>query len=183
MQVDFVRFRAGDPEDAAALAAFWCSNVWPFHVKSHPDRTEVEALIDSGSLDGPSDRTYWISHSGERVGFVHIEDLHPDDGDPLFDLRIHGPHRGKGIGRSAVNWLTSTVFTEHSHASRIEAQTRQDNLAMRRVLTGCGYVKEAHYRRAWPDSDGTLHDGIGYAILRDDWVSGRSTPVDWSDSP
>ena len=166
-----------------ALAALWCSDVWPFHVKSHPDRAEVEALIDSGGLDGPSDCTYWIANHGEPVGFVHLEDLHPDDGDPLFDLRILGPHRGKGIGRQTVRWLTSMVFTRYPHVTRIEAQTRQDNRAMRRVLTQCGYVKEAHYRRAWPASDGTVHDGIGYAVLRSDWMSGRSTPVDWNDTP
>lgn len=183
MDAEFVQFRPDDPKDAAALAAFWCSDVWPFHVKSHPDRTEVEALIDSGSLVGPSDRTYWIVDHDERVGFVHLEDLHPDDGDPLFDLRIQSHHRGKGIGAATVRWLTSMVFTEYPHVTRIEAQTRQDNQAMRQVLTSCGYVKEAHYRRAWPDSDGIGHDGIGYAILRCDWTSGRSTPVDWNDAP
>jgi RimJ/RimL family protein N-acetyltransferase len=50
---------------------------------------------------------------------------------------------------------------------------------MRTVLRRCGYVKEAHYRQGWPDQDGVIHDGIGYALLRQDWERGTTTPVDW----
>ena len=39
--------------------------------------------------------------------------------------------------------------------------------------------KEAHYRRGWPAQDGVVHDGIGYALLREDWEQGKTTPVDW----
>ena len=39
--------------------------------------------------------------------------------------------------------------------------------------------KEAHYRRAWPAEDGVVHDGIGDALLRDDWERETTTPVDW----
>ena len=38
---------------------------------------------------------------------------------------------------------------------------------------------KAVYRRAWPDRDGTYHDGIGYALLREDWERGTTTPVNW----
>jgi RimJ/RimL family protein N-acetyltransferase len=31
----------------------------------------------------------------------------------------------------------------------------------------------------WPDQDGVVHDGIGYALLREDWEQGKTTPVDW----
>jgi RimJ/RimL family protein N-acetyltransferase len=52
---------------------------------------------------------------------------------------------------------------------------------MRIVLRRNGYVKEAHYRQAWPGQDGSRHDGIGYAIHRSDWRSGTTTPVHWDD--
>ncbi|MCM4076910.1 hypothetical protein [Paractinoplanes hotanensis] len=48
------------------------------------------------------------------------------------------------------------------------------------MFRACGFVKEAHYREAWPGSDGRLHDTIGYGILRRDWLSGSVTPVDWA---
>jgi RimJ/RimL family protein N-acetyltransferase len=80
-----------------------------------------------------------------------------------------------------VRWLSGEVFGRWPGVRRIEAQTRRDNLAMRAVLGRCGYVKEAVYRRAWPGQDGTLHDGIGYALLREDWERGTTTPVDWDE--
>lgn len=61
---------------------------------------------------------------------------------------------------------------------RIEGHTRRDNLAMQHVLERCGYVREAHHRQAWPGSDGRVHDSFGYAILRQDWLSGDITPID-----
>jgi len=64
---------------------------------------------------------------------------------------------------------------------RIEGTTRQDNRAMRRLFLRCGYAKEAHYRDAWPAQDGTIHDAVGYAILRRDWSAGTVTPPQWDD--
>jgi RimJ/RimL family protein N-acetyltransferase len=62
---------------------------------------------------------------------------------------------------------------------RIEGQTRRDNVAMRKVFVRGGYVQEAVYRQAWPAADGTIFDGIGYAMLRGDWGTGTTTPLDW----
>ncbi len=52
---------------------------------------------------------------------------------------------------------------------------------MRRVLKRCGYVKEAHYRDAWPGVGGERYDSVGYAILRKDWAAGTTTSVRWHD--
>lgn len=61
----------------------------------------------------------------------------------MFDIRISQAHRCTGVGTGTVRWLTEYVFTSRS-CTRIEATTRQDNMAMRRVLLRCGYAKEAH---------------------------------------
>jgi RimJ/RimL family protein N-acetyltransferase len=79
---------------------------------------------------------------------------------------------------AAVRWLTEYLFTELPEIKRIEGHTRSDNVAMQRVFARCGYVREAHHRQAWNNSDGTVHDSYGYAILRQDWLTGDSTPVD-----
>jgi RimJ/RimL family protein N-acetyltransferase len=50
---------------------------------------------------------------------------------------------------------------------------------MRRVLEACGFVKEAHYRQAWPDEKGGKHDCVGYCILKSDWENKTLTPVKW----
>ncbi|MHC5082026.1 MAG: GNAT family N-acetyltransferase, partial [Planctomycetota bacterium] len=129
---------------------------------------------------GEGKDNFWVlGEGGERVGFLHVYDLL--DITPLIDIRIRSPHRGKGIGTQSLRWLTGTVFGEFPSVRRIEGQTRIDNAAMRRIFEKCGYVKEAHYRKAWPDAEGTYLDSVGYCILREDWESGGTTPVLWEE--
>ena len=139
--------------DRDDLARFLSEHHWPFHVRADLGPAEAAEMVAGWDLDT------W--------------------GDPSWDLRIAEGHRGAGIGTTAVRWLAGEVFGGWPGVRRIEAQTRRDNLAMRAVLRRCGYVKEAHYRRAWPDQHGAVHDGIGYALLRQDWERGTTTPVDW----
>lgn len=168
----FVRFEAGEAEQ---LADFLAGEAWPFHAGATVERQDVLDRVATGYYD----ELYWIEADGERAGFVRLFDL--EDETPMFDLRISARHRGKGLGRAAVRWLTDRLFGEFPHVERIEATTRQDNAAMRRVLRRCGYVKEAHYRRAWPDGQGHRHDSVGYAILRRDWQTGDTTVPDFHD--
>lgn len=99
----------------------------------------------------------------------------------MFDLRVKGSARRRGIGRQAVVWLTRYVFVAFPAKNRIEATTHQDNWAMRRLLRRCGYVKEAHYRESWVAPDGAFGDTAGYAILRRDWAGAKTTLPDWAD--
>lgn len=46
-----------------------------------------------------------------------------------------------------------------------------------------GFVTEAYYREAWPADVGAVSGSVAYAILRRDWQSGTTTPVDWDDFP
>jgi RimJ/RimL family protein N-acetyltransferase len=176
-----VTYRLFERSDADDLARFIASEEWPFHAGPRQTPVSVCERIASGEFDGEHDRTYLILVDGEFVGMTHIEDL--GDGNPLFDLRLRASHRGQGLGTAVVTWLTSTVFDEFPDLNRIEATTRQDNVAMRRVLVTCGFAKEAHYRREWPSENGTNYDSIGYGILRNDWEIGVVTPVDWEDGP
>lgn len=54
---------------------------------------------------------------------------------------------------------------------RVEAYTRSDNLAMRKTLSSCRFVKEGYLRQAWENDDGSISDSICYAMIRDDWLS------------
>ena len=82
-----------------------------------------------------------------------------------------------------MTWLTTYLFEELPAVARIEATTREDNRAMRRVLRRCGYVQESRYRRAWPVAGGAALDAVGYAILRSDRVAGRPGPARSSSWP
>lgn len=164
--------------DGAELAAFLVGEVWPFHAGGPPDVEGVLARVADGYYDGDETQTYWIVDGGERVGLVRLEDL--GDATPMFDLRIRAADRGKGYGRAAVTWLNDHLFTTLPEIRRIEGVTRDDNRAMRAVFLHCGYAKESHYRCAWPDASGTIHDAGGYAIIRTDWQSKTVTPPTWT---
>jgi RimJ/RimL family protein N-acetyltransferase len=165
--------------DRDELARFLGEHRWPFHVRERVGPAEAAEMVVAWDLDGGDSRAWWLELDGQVVGLLRVEDL-DTWGDPSWDLRIAEGHRGAGIGTAAVRWLAGEVFGGWPGVGRIEAQTRRDNLAMRAVLRRCGYVKEAHYRRAWPDQHGAVHDGIGYALLRQDWERGTTTPVDWN---
>jgi RimJ/RimL family protein N-acetyltransferase len=161
------------PADAPRIAEFLGSQTWPFHGGGLAE--EVAA-----GYFGADVKAFWIT-AGEdaAAGLIKLFDLADDT--PMFDLRIGAAYRGTGLGTEALRWLTGYLFTELPAVRRIEGTTRQDNIAMRRTFRTCGYVKEAHYRQAWPAPDGTVYDAVGYAILRSDWESGTVTLPDWAD--
>ncbi|MBF4618411.1 GNAT family N-acetyltransferase [Clavibacter sp. VKM Ac-2873] len=162
--------------DRQALRDFLTSNAFPFHVRSAPTTADVDARIADGDLSGPEHAALWIDVAGSgRVGLVVLDDL--EDPGVLFDLRLAEAARGRGLGAPAVRALTDHVFRTYPHVTRVEAQTRDDNRAMRRVLVRAGFVKEAHYRDGWPVAGGEPRASVGYAILRRDHETGTTTPV------
>lgn len=166
-----------DPHaDADDLRAFLTSNAFPFHMRPRPTAADVDARIADGDFAGPEHEALWIDAEGHgRVGLVVLDDL--EDPGVLFDLRLAEASRGRGLGVPVVRALTAHVFGAHTHVTRLEAQTRDDNRAMRRVLVRAGFVKEAHYRDGWPVAGAEPRASVGYAILRRDHETGTTTPV------
>lgn len=136
------------------IAAWLKLETWPFH-----------GTGPASNWFGPEIRSFWIVENEEKVGIMRAFDL--ADPTPLFDLRIRGASRGKGLGRAALKWLTNYVFTAFPDPPRFGGYTRADNVAMRRVFEACGFMQEAYHRRAWRASDG-WHDAVGYGILREE---------------
>lgn len=172
-------FRALDPAEPDRLIDFLTSDLWPFHGSRSPTREQVEKWIADGRFSPPSSRAFWIESSCETIGLVNLEEIDPGAAagwTPVFDLRIRSAHRGKGHGLATLRWLTDHVFREFPNLRRLEGHTRVDNLAMRRTFRAAGFVQEAHYREAWPDSDGVFHDATAYAILRRDFESATPPP-------
>lgn len=188
MDLEFVPVGESEVE-TAALVELLSGDEWPFHGNSRPSRETVEGWLAAGRFTGPGVRSFWIRIAEAdatslarrglaevAAGIVTLRDL--ADPIPVFDLRLRSAYRGRGFGYAAVRWLTDYLFNELPEIWRIEGHTRRDNLAMQHVLERCGYVREAHHRQAWPSSDGTVHDSFGYAILRQDWLSGDITPIE-----
>ncbi len=158
------------------------SDTWPFHSTPVLEKEKIIEQLEKGYFNGPGKRTFFIEYANEKVGVIRLFDLgdsREDDETPLFDIKIKSEFRGKGIGEDAVRKLADVVFNEYPNKNRFDATTRADNIAMRRVFEKCGFVKEAHYRQAWPDEEGNKFDCAGYSILRQDWKNKTKTPVDW----
>lgn len=173
-----ITFTPADPtgNDRAALIALLTQNAWPFHMRPHPTAHDVEDAIDAGAWNDEDNTTFWIDHAEHgRVGMVRLEDL--TDPTPLFDLRVAERFRGRGLGAQILAALTRHVFETMPAVDRFEGQTREDNIPMLRAFRRAGWVKEAHYRRGWPVDGGEPLASVAYAMLRQDWASGTTTPV------
>lgn len=159
------------PSDASAVVDFLVANAWPFHSEPHlSPGTAEQVRVGSDEID-----SFWIREGAVTVGLVRLMDLADlEVGSPLFDLRIAEGHRGRGIGRRAVSWLTDYLFSTYSALHRIEATTRDDNAAMQSVFASCGYRLEGRFVEAWVNADGSRCDALSYAILRHEYRHPRS---------
>lgn len=169
--------------DVEGLVAFLTGNEFPFHVLPRPTEAQARARIADGRFWSEDSQGSWIEVDGERIGIVVLDELLDvaGGGSPLFDLRLAERHRGKGLGQQVLRAFTALVFERYPEVTRLEGQTRDDNVAMRRTFVRAGFVKEAHYREAWPVDGGGMRASIAYAILRRDWMTGTTTPVPWDD--
>jgi RimJ/RimL family protein N-acetyltransferase len=172
-------------EDKESLVAFLSSEEWLFHVNSRLTQEKILEMIDEGVFDGSNNESFWILDCvREKIGFIRIFDLEDiSDGYPLFDLRIRNKYRGQGVGTAAVQWLTKYLFEKYPQLERIAGTTRADNIAMRKIFISNRYAKEGHYRKDWTAADGKRFDTVKYGILREDWLAGETTPINWSDEP
>lgn len=170
-----------DRADAVRLARWLSAQSWSFHPDGTPPLQRVLDQVAAGHFDGPGIRTFWLVENARRVGLARLEGV--GAGTPWFDLRIAATDRGRGLGTLAVGWLTGYLFGDQPGLNRIEAVTRKDDVVMRAVLRRSGYAKESHQRKAWPAPDGSLHDAVGYAVLRLDWATGTVTRPVFDDDP
>ena len=156
------------PADASAVVSFLTSHEWPFHGASRLSADAAAAVrVATGDV-----ASFWIRDGDEAVGLIRLMDLDDvDDGSPMFDLRLATTHRGRGIGRYAVDWLTTHFFTTYPDLHRIEATTRADNAAMQAVFARCGYRHEGTLVEAWKNADHSRSDCLVYAILRREFAA------------
>lgn len=173
MDVSFSQIKIKDYKD---LEKWLCSDTWDYFGKS---KLTPEDFNESMFFNEKTKCFWVIGEDRTKVGLIKIFDL--NDPTPLFDIRLKTEFRSMGFGEKAVKWIVDYIFTTFKDKIRIEAFTREDNLAMRKILIKCGFAKEAHHRKAWNSDSGILFDAVGYGILKDDWQNKKLTPVNWKD--
>lgn len=176
-----MRLKEWTMEEQEPLIQFLTTNVWPYHVNTHPGRELIEKAIEEGGYESDAVKTFWVmGDEGEKLGVVQIYDI--QDEIPVFDLRIAENQREKGYGLRALKLVTEYVFSLDDPKIRLEGHTRQDNIAMRKTFERVGFVKEAHFRKAWyVPKENEYYDAITYGITREDFMEGTTTPVGWDD--
>lgn len=176
-----MRLKEWTMEEQEPLIHFLTTNIWPYHVNSHPGRELIEKAIEEGGYESDDVKTFWVeSNNGEKLGVVQIYDI--QDEIPVFDIRIAERHREQGYGLKTLGLITDYIFTLPDKKIRLEGHTRQDNVAMRKTFERVGFVKEAHFRKAWyaPKTE-EYYDAITYGITREDYLEGITTPVGWDE--
>ena len=166
-------FREFDLErDREALIRLLTTETWTYRTRPVLSKEEVTDDLERGIYSSADVITLMIALDGEAVGLVRAEGLENAHEDPQLDFRLRERVQSRGIGLAALHRITETIFSRNPGKHRIEGQTREDNIAMRKVFVRGGYLQVAVYRRAWPAADGQMLDGIGYAILRGDGSPG-----------
>lgn len=154
------------PEDVDRLVEFLGASEWPFHGIAHAHPDDVRRM----EFVSPKVSSFWAQCDDRDVGLIRLLDLDDTgEGSPLFDLRIAETDRGRGVGTACVAWLTGHLLTAYPRLHRVEATTRDDNVAMQRTLERSGYQLEGRLRESWLSESGVRHDTLVYGILRTDW--------------
>ncbi len=169
--------------DDDSIAEFLSGEEWPYHSRSKLDREGVRAQLANGYFESNDSQSFMIeTENSVMIGIMRLFDIEDiGDGSPMFDIKISSVHRSKGVGCMAVKWLTDYVFNTWPQQNRFEATTRVDNIAMRKVFVKNGFVREGHYRQAWPGEGSMKYDAVQYAILRHDWLLGSTTKINWDE--
>lgn len=132
-------------------------------------RQLISGYVEDGQqLDDRRDYSLALTVDGQLAGTGGI---HLRDGDPScaeLGYLLHPDHWGKGIATEAAGLLLRFAF-DTLRLHRVEALTRPDNLASRRVLEKIGMTREG-LRRQDVHLHGRWHDSLLFAILETDPV-------------
>ena len=107
------------------------------------------ALVGTVSWYWESKETNWLS-----VGIV-----------------IYDPaHWRKGIGYEALGLWSDYLFATMPDIMRLDLRTWSGNTGMMKLAEKLGYQEEARFRMARV-VDGEFYDGMGYGVLKSEWLA------------
>lgn len=153
------------PQDAADLPLLGggespFDEFGPETTRAEPRRAELEEQGGLTVLDGHGQVAGTVSWVWQQWGPNRASRC------PMIGIWMRPEFRGRGLGTAAQKALVE-LFFRHTTANRVEAHTDVGNVAEQRALEASGFRREGVTRGAqW--RDGAYHDGVLYAVLRDD---------------
>lgn len=86
-------------------------------------------------------------------------------------ISIYDPQMwGRSLGYEALGLWSDYLFERLPLIVRLDLRTWSGNVGMMKLAEKLGYVEEARFRRA-RIVDGQHYDGMGYGVLREEWVA------------
>lgn len=122
-----------------------------------PDIRErmVIATVDMDRVIGMVTR-HWIS---EETQWLEL------------GITIYDPENwGKGLGYAALGLWADYQLHANEELPRLDLRTWSGNIGMMRLAEKLGFLREATFRNARMNN-GKYYDGMGYGILREEWVA------------
>ena len=153
--------------------------------REHVENEVLPAMI--GAYDRYGGLGWWAAETAGEGGFVGWFGLHPFDathpGELELGYRLRREAWGRGLATEGALALLAKAFEEFG-ATRVMAQTYEENAASRRVLEKCGMQFVRSFRVGLPELVATPTynaaaaepfdgDDVEYAIDRGDWLRAR----------
>ena len=150
-----------------------------------PASETEEEWLDRFRLPERLARTLVVEHDGALVG-----DLYLAVGDAWAQRQVadraaqvqaeigwalHPSYAGRGLATEAARELLRICFNGLG-LRRVVAQSFADNVASVRVMERIGMRRETHAVRDSLHRSGRWLDGVGYAIVADEWTAVQRTP-------
>ncbi len=140
-------------QDVAKLRDRVSAARWP-----EPRHQMVVADSQTDRLLGTVSR-YWL---GKETNWLAI-------GIAIFDPALWG----KGRGTAALGLWCDYLWQTMPELVRLDMRTWSGNEGMMRVAEKLGFQLEARFRKA-RIVNGLYYDGLGYGVLREEWIDGRT---------
>ena len=119
-------------------------------------------------------RKCWFAIASETleiIGIIGLEDISSVNRDAVIPLYVEKSTRRKGVGIRASALMLDFAFRQLG-LQRVTTYYRADNIGSRDLTTQAGFKIEGTMRKSW-FADGTFHDTLLVAILKDEWTARR----------
>lgn len=158
------------PSDLPAVHHLLTSNRWEYFLDAVIDEQGLHHRDEKYFVGTDSLTFVCLDDSEMLLGFIRFTELQEGES-PDFVLYVDKDARQQGVGKALLRYGVEYIFSNYSKIRRIEATTREDNIAMQKTFESLGFRKEAHYVKEWENRETHEYmDSYGYALLREEFI-------------